>query len=160
MSKSSTRPNRSMKKGANLDLGAIDSSKYNEAAGGDKVIIIQPVIERATIANEQVGAGRLIKVAAGGTYDQKCVGRAYDSAKSYNLGDIAVNGGFVYTCQDDSVTGAFDVSKWKKVAAEIISGIPVDAGQVVPTGRWHNAISVAGFLVEDDSGIAWKNQRS
>ena len=159
MSKTATRPSRSIRKGTNQDLGGMQASKYNEAAGGDKVIIVEPVVKKPVAVDEIVGAGALVKVSSGGTYDLKCLGREYDPSRSYDLGDISVSGGKVYVCNEDRTTGAFDASKWIEKADAVISGIPVASGAVVPTGRWHNAISLAGFLVEDDTYISWNNQR-
>lgn len=140
------------------DLGAIDAIKYNDPVGADKVIIVQPTPARVYSANEQVGAGKLILIAAT-SYNLVMAGRDYDVARTYQQGDIAVNGGNVYLAMQDKITGTFDASKWRLVAPATISAIPCNANSVVSTGRWHNSISVAGFLVDDDSSIEYTNIR-
>ena len=86
-------------------------------------------------------------------------GRAYDVAKTYKQGDIVTNGGFVYMANQDQITGAFDAAKWGKKAATTIAAIPCPANSVISTGRWHNSISVAGFIVDDESSIEYTNTR-
>lgn len=159
MSKSAGRPTRALRKGSHQDLGAQEIHEHNEATGAKKVIIVQPDIKDAYVANTPVGAGKLIKITAAGTYNLVMVDRDYDPTKSYNLGDIAVNGGRVYMAQADKITGVFDPSNWRDMAPATITGIPNVAGDVVTTGRWHNAISVAGFLVEDDTSIPYTSVR-
>ena len=150
------QPNRSVN--TKQDLGSIDALKYNDAVGADKVIVVQPTPARAYSANEPVGAGKLILIAAG-PYDLKMLGRAYSTSNQYQQGDIVTNGGFVYLAMQDQITGTFDASKWKQVAADTIAAIPCPANSVISTGRWHNAISVAGFLIDDDSAIEYTRIR-
>lgn len=149
-------PNRGVN--TKQDLGSIDAIKYNDAVGADKVIVVQPTIVRACTANEAVGAGKLILIAAG-PYSLVMTGRAYSSANQYQQGDIVVDGGNVYQCNADQVTGTFDASKWILKAPATIAAIPCPANSVVSTGRWHNSISVAGFLVDDDSSIEYTRTR-
>jgi hypothetical protein len=144
------QPGRSVN--TNQDLGSIDAIKYNDAVGADKVIIVQPTVVRATTANEQVGAGKLILIAAG-PYNLVMAGKAYSSSNQYQKGDIVVDSGNVYMANEDKITGTFDATKWILKAPATITGIPCSANSVVSTGRWHNSISVAGFLVDDDSEI-------
>ncbi|HBI01515.1 MAG TPA: hypothetical protein DDY18_07810 [Flavobacterium sp.] len=150
------KPNRSVN--TNQDLGAIDAIKYNDAVGADKVIVVQPTPARAYSANEPVGAGKLILIAAG-PYTLSMLGKAYDSARTYQQGDVVTQGGFVYLAMQDAITGTFDSAKWKNVAPDVIAAIPCPANSVVSTGRWHNAISVAGFLIDDDSSIEYTRIR-
>ena len=82
-----TRPKRALRKSVHPDLGMAGISKYNEAAGADKVIIVEAAIERAVLADEIVGAGKLVKVAAAGTYDLKLLGRGFDATKDYQKGE-------------------------------------------------------------------------
>jgi len=159
MSKSPSRPARSLRKSANPDLGSLTAHQHNEAAGAQKCIIVEPAIERAVIADEQVGPGRLIKISVVGPYSLKLLGKAYAPGNKYGFADIVTDGGFIYTASEDNITGAFDSDKWIKVAPDTITGIPADIGDVIPTGRWHNAIDKAGFLVEDDTHIAHNRQR-
>lgn len=140
------------------DLGAIDAMKYNDAVGADKVIIVQPTPTRAYSANEQVGAGKLILIAAT-SYNLVMAGKDYNAANTYAKGDVAVNGGFVYLATQDKITGTFDASKWRQVAPSTISAIPCNANSVVSTGRWHNSISVAGFLIDDETFINYNSTR-
>ena len=155
-----SRPSRSMRKSVHPDLGSAEINEHNEAAGAKKVMIIQPDIVAAYVADTPIGAGKLIKITAAGTYDLKCIGRAFSAASTYGAGDIAVEAGFVYMANFDiKQPKAFDAADWRKVSAEVIAGIPNAAGDVVPTGRWHNEISVAGFEAEDDTEIPFISSR-
>lgn len=137
---------------AKQDLGAIDSIKYNDAAGADKVIIVEPVVSRAVAGGENVGAGKYVKV-TGTSYTLDLVGRVYDTSINYQKGDVVSQGTDIYLCMNDNVTGAFDASKWKRVAPKQIGPVTITAGSVVCTGRWHNTVTAAGFLVDDESDI-------
>lgn len=150
-----SRPTRTQKKSSHQDNGYVEILEHNGATGAKKVMVVQPDIIAPYVASTPIGAGRLIKITAAGTYNLEMIGRDYDSSKSYNIGDIVAEGTDVYMAQEDKITGAFDASKWKKVALKTITGIPNAAGDVVSTGRWHNAISVAGFEVEDDTCIPY-----
>lgn len=134
------------------DLGAVDAIKYNDAVGADKVIVVQPTVVKATLANENVGAGKLVLIAAA-SYGLDLVGRAYNSSNVYQKGDVVSETADVYLALQDGITGTFDATKWKRVAAKAIASIPCPNPSVVSTGRWHNAVTVAGFLVDDDSSI-------
>src|SRR5689334_3528779 len=101
-------PNRSIK--TKQDLGSIDAIQHNDAVGAKKVMVVQASPSRTCAANEAVGAGKLILIAAT-SYSLIMTGRDYNSANVYQQGDIAVNGGVVYLCQQDKVTGTFDASK-------------------------------------------------
>ena len=138
------------------DSASVDNSVYNEAAGGNKVIVIQPDIKGLYVANSPIGAGKLIKIAVAGTYDLVMAGKAFSAATAYKKGSVVVNTGSVYVCdiaESEKAFGAFDPEQWTKVAPATIAGIPNAAGDVISTGRWHNSISVAGFIVEDDTNI-------
>lgn len=136
------------------DLGAIEALKYNDAIGGIKMMVIQPVIKKAVGINEIVGAGKLVKI-TGTNYTLDLLGKAYSATSKYQKGDVVTNGGFVYLCNEDNVTGAFDATKWILKADKTIGPIPINAGETVSTGRWHNSVSVAGFLVDDESEIPY-----
>lgn len=133
-----------------IDLGTIEDIEHNKSTGARKVMIVEPVIKRAVLATDHYDFGSYVKV-TGTSYTLDCLGRAYDPLKTYNIGDIVTNGGFVYQANENNVTGAFDATKWKKVADKVIGPIPVSAGAVVSTGKWHNTVSAAGFLIDDDS---------
>ena len=150
MAVTSKRPQR--KTLANQDLGAIESIVYNDAAGAKKFIQIEPVVKRAVTGAENVGAGKYIKV-TGTSYTLDLVGRAYDANATYQKGDVVTQAGSVWKCEKDQVTGTFDAINWTEVSAKQIGPVTITAGAVVCTGRWHNTVSVDGFLVEDDSDI-------
>ena len=266
------------------DGGAIGSELYNEAAGASKVMIVEPDIKGPYVADTPIGAGKLIKITGGGTYNLAMIGKNHSTARRYKKGNIVVKGtgtvaeitqvvadtlantndgeyfdinaqdgnlyrvymdttggdvtqpatggriltkvdisgsatailvgdavaavvnaladfsapatgtgtilitdavlgdvvdaangnltgiwaittdtqgvstgSSVYVCdiaESKTAVGTFDSEEWTKVALALISGIPNVAGDVVTTGRWHNAISVAGFVVEDESEIS------
>lgn len=150
------QPGRSIK--TKQDLGSIPAIEYNDPVGAKKVIVVQPAIVRATLANEIVGAGRLVKIAAG-PYGVDLLGRAYNSGNTYQKGDIVTETSTVYMAMQDNITGTFDATMWKAVAQKQITGIPAPDDSVVSTGRWHNAITVAGWLVDDDSTIDYTRVR-
>lgn len=135
---------------ARQDLGASQNIKYNDYAGADKVILVEPVVLRPVAGGEAVGAGKYVKV-TGTSYTLDLVGRAYDTGTVYQKGDIVSQATDIYLCNQDSVTGTFDVSKWTKVAPKQVGPVTIAAGSVVCTGQWHNTVTVAGFLVADDS---------
>lgn len=143
-------PTRSVR--TKQDLGSIETIKYNDPAGADKVIIIEPVIKKAVLASEVVGSGKYVKV-TGASYTLDLIGRTYDPAEKWQKGDVVAQSGDIYLAMQDNITGAFDATKWKKVAAKQIGPIAVQAGSVVCTGRWHNSVTVEGFLVDDESFI-------
>jgi hypothetical protein len=137
---------------AKQDIGAIQSIKYNDAAGADKMIIIEPVVVRAVGAAEAVGAGKYVKV-TGATYTLDLVGRDFDAGTTYQKGDVVAEAGFIYMCREDNVSGAFDASNWIKKAPKTVGPVPIIAGSVVCTGRWHNTVTGVGFLVDDESDM-------
>lgn len=137
---------------ARQDLGAIEAAEYNDAAGAKKVFIVEPPVTRAVGASENVGAGKYVKV-TGTSYTLDLLDKAYDAGETYQLGDIVTNGGNVYIATQDEITGAFDASKWRKVATKQVGPVTVAAGSIVCTGRWHNSVTGAGFLVDDESFI-------
>jgi hypothetical protein len=134
------------------DLGAIEAIEYNDAAGAKKIIIVEPPVLKAVGASENVGPGRLVKV-TGTSYTLDLLGKAYDSGATYQKGDIVSETASVYMALEDGITGAFDVSKWKKVADKQVGPVTITAGSIVSTGRWHNTVTGAGFLVDDESYI-------
>jgi hypothetical protein len=150
------QPNRNVN--TNQDLGSIEAIQYNDAVGAKKVIIVEPTIVRPTAASENVGAGRLVKLSAT-PYGLDLVGRIYDVTMTYMQGDVVTFGADVYLAQDDKITGTFDDTKWRKVAAKQVLGIPSAVGAIVSTGRWHNAVTVAGWLVDDESTIEFTRIR-
>lgn len=142
------------------DMEHIGNVIYNEAAGAQMNLNVEPVVTAPYVANTQLPFGSYIKVAAAVTsYGMDCVGKAYDIAyENYRRGDLVTNGGFIYIAQQDFqsgiAAGAFDASKWAKVAPKQILSIPLPTttgGLVVCTGKYHNAINVAGFVVDDTS---------
>lgn len=150
------QPNRSVN--TQQDISAIDAIQHNDPTGAKKVVVVQPTPARTCGALEPVGAGKLILIAAT-SYNLVLTGKAYDGAKTYQKGDIVSNGGSVYLANEDKITGTFDASKWIKKAPDTISAIPCPNPSVVSTGRWHNSISVAGFLIDDDSSIEYTRIR-
>lgn len=140
------------------DVDHIQNGIYSDAAGAQKGIDIQPVPKKATLANEQVPFGAYIKIgAATGTYNMDCIGKEYDATKKYRIGNVVTVGADVYVAAlDVNIPEAFDSNKWVRMADKVISGIPHVIGDTVSTGRYHNSISVAGFLIDDDSSIKSK----
>lgn len=136
---------------ARQDLGSIESISYNDAAGAKKVIVIEPVVVRAVAGGERIGAGKYVKI-TGTSYTLDLVGRAYNSGATYKLGDVVSESTFIYKANVDINTPeAFDATKWRKVADKQVGPVTIVAGSVVNTGRWHNSVTTAGFLVDDDS---------
>ena len=151
MAVNSKRPKRAVKVN-DIDLDIIEAAGWNDAAGAKKVMVVEPVVKKAVAGGENVGSGKLVKV-TGTTYTLDLVGRAYDSTKTYQKGDIVSNGTDIYQAMQDQITGAFDDTKWRKVAPKQVGPVTITAGAVVSTGRWHNTVTGAGFLVDDDSSI-------
>lgn len=139
------------------DLEHIGNVIYNEAAGAQMNLNVEPVVINTYTANTQVDFGSYIKVAAGTTaYSVDCVGKAYDTTyTNYRRGDLVTQGSDIYIANQDFVSGvaagAFDAEKWVKVAPKTIASIPTTAGAVVCVGKYHNSINVNGFLVHDTS---------
>lgn len=140
------------------DLGSIEAIAYNDAAGSRKVIIVDAPVSRVVAVNENVGAGKFVRI-TGSTYTLDLIGKDYNASNTYQRGDVVANGSYVYLCQQDSVTGTFDASKWMQVADKQIASIPVNPYTVVTTGRWHNTVTVAGFLIDDESSIPYTRIR-
>lgn len=143
---------------ARQDLGSIEAAVYNDAAGAKKFIVVEPPVIKAVGASENVGAGKLVKV-SGTTYTLDLVDKAYNSGAVYQKGDVVTNTTFVYMALEDGITGTFDSSKWKKVADKSIGPVTIVAGAIVSTGRWHNTVTGAGFLVDDESFISYSRVR-
>lgn len=139
------------------DVETITNVVYNEAAGAQMNLNVEPVIVDVYAANAQVEFGSYIKVAAGTTaYSVDCVGKAYDTAyANYRRGDLVTDGGFVWIANQDFApgvaAGAFDTNKWTKVAPKTIAAIPVSGGATICVGKYHNSVNVNGFLVDDTS---------
>ena len=144
--------------GTRQDLGSIEAIAYNDAAGAKKVMLVDAPIKRTVSINEIVGAGKFVKI-TGTSYTLDLLGRAYSSSLFYVKGDVVTESTSVYMALEDNITGTFDATKWTKVADKQIASIPVAAGTVVTTGRWHNSVSVAGFLVDDSSEIKYTRTR-
>lgn len=140
------------------DIDYIQNAIYNQSSGSQKGMNIQPVIKEAYTANRQLPFGSYVKITAGGVYSQVCVGKAYSAAyEHYRRGDIVTTGGFIYVSnqdfQSDIAAGTFDTNRWAKVSAVSIAGIPNAAGDVVCVGKYHNSITVAGFVVDDETAF-------
>ena len=150
MSVKPKRPQRSTH--VNQDLGGIESIVYNDAAGAKKFIKIEPVVVRAVAGGESVGAGKYVKV-TGTSYTLDLLNKEYSASVVYQKGDVVTESGSVWLSLEDGTTGVFNEAKWNKVAAKQIGPVTIEAGAVVCTGRWHNSVTTAGFLVEDDSSI-------
>ena len=138
------------------DIDYIQNAIYNQSSGAQKGMNVQPVVKETYAANRQLPFGSLVKITTGGVYSQICTGKAYDIAyEHYRRGEIVTNGGLVYIANEDFqsgiAAGAFNAEKWAKVAAVTIAGIPNAAGDVVCVGKYHNSISVAGFVVDDET---------
>lgn len=136
------------------DMDYIQNAIYNDKTGAQKGLAVEPVVTGPYVANTAVSFGSYIKIAAGITaYGVDCVGKAFDIAyDKYRRGDLVTDGGFVWIAnQDIEHAHAFDIGEWTKVAPKTITGIPVAGGQMVCVGRYHNAISVAGFTVDDET---------
>jgi len=144
---------RSFKKVSDVD--EIQNCIFNEAAGVQKVMNIEPVIKDVYSANDSVPFGSYIKLASGTTdYTVSCVGKDHNPNSKYQIAQIVVEGGQVYVANKDIKNPkAFDVQDWTRVAPATIAGIPVDGASTICVGKWHNSINVSGFLVEDDTTI-------
>ena len=140
------------------DLGAIEAISYNDAAGAKKWIQIEPVVKRAVAGSEIVGPGKYVKV-IGTSYTLDLLGKAHAPGSNYKKGDVATESGDVYMATEDNVTGTFDAAKWRKVAPKVVGPVTILAGAVVCTGRWHNTVTGAGWLVDDESEIKHTNLR-
>ena len=144
-------PTRSLR--TRQDLGAIPAIQHNDAAGAQKNIDIEPAYLRTTTAGENVGPGKLVKISAT-PYDLELKDKAYSASATYQIGDIVTEAGGVYLCSTPvEIPEAFDAGKWVRKADAVVSGIVSSAGAIVSTGRWHNSVSVSGWLVDDDSQI-------
>lgn len=134
------------------DMDHIQNVIFNESTGAQKNINIEPVVKDTYTANLQVPFGSLIKVAAGTTaYTMACVGKAHSASADYRRGDLVVQAGRVYIAAVDHRAKTFDAADWVDVAPATIAAIPTTGGAVVCTGKYHNSINVAGFLIEDSS---------
>lgn len=143
------RPIRTTK--GNQDLGSIESITYNDAAGCKKVMLVEPVVIRAVAGGEIVGAGKYVKV-TGTSYTLDLLGKTYSASIAYQKGDVVTESGSIHMAMVDiPIPEAFDTTKWKKIRDKQVGPVTITAGSVVNTGRWHNSVTTAGFLVEDDS---------
>jgi hypothetical protein len=133
------------------DAGSIANEVYNEAAGANKVMIVEPVVTKAVIAGEILPFGSYVKV-TGTSYTLKLLNKAHNPATSYRRNDIVVQAGVIYVAEEAN-TGAFNVSQWRAVALETVGPVTIAAGAVVCNGKYHNNINAAGFLVDDDSEV-------
>jgi hypothetical protein len=135
------------------DIGLLENVVYNESAGAKKIIIIEPVVRSAVGASDSYAFGSYVKV-TGTTYTLDCLGKAHSSSVVYRRGDLVTVTTTIYVANQDNVTGTFDASKWAAVSTKQIGPVTITAGSVVCVGKWHNTVSVAGFLVEDESVIS------
>jgi len=134
------------------DIDHIQNVIFNESTGAQKNINIEAVVKDTYTANLQVPFGSLIKVAAGTTaYTMACVGKTHSAAANYRRGDLVTQAGRVYIAAVDHKAKTFDADDWVDVAPATIAAIPTTSGAVVCTGKYHNSINVAGFLIEDSS---------
>jgi hypothetical protein len=132
------------------DIFVIANEVYNESAGANKVMLVEPVVIKPVSAIDALPLGSYVKV-TGTTYTLDLINKAHNPATEYNIGDLVTNGGFVYSAQERNIKGTFDASKWRLEAIKSIGPIAITAGSVVCVGPFHNTVSVAGFLVDDDS---------
>jgi hypothetical protein len=130
----------------------IQNETYNESAGAVKHMHIEPVVKGAVGADDLIPFGSYVKV-IGTTYTLRLLGKNYDANRIYRINQLAVESGRVYISTQDHVTGTFDATKWRDVAASSIGPVTIAAGAVVCSGRYHNNVGAAGWLVEDDSEI-------
>jgi hypothetical protein len=135
------------------DMGLLENVVYNESAGAKKVIIIEPVVKAAVGSSDSYAFGSYVKV-TGTAYTLDCLGKAYDTSKTYRRGDLVTQSSNVYISNTDGVTGTFDASHWTLMSAKSIGPVTITAGAVVCVGKWHNTVSVAGFLIEEESIIS------
>jgi len=156
MSVNPKQPGRKVK--THQDLGSIEAISYNDSAGAKKVIIISAPIKKTVAANEELPFGSLVKI-TGTSYTLDLINRSYSVTKTYQKGDIISESSDIYMALEDRITGTFDSTKWKKVAPKQIASIPCNAGTVVSLGRWHNTVTVVGFLVDDDSQMDYTRVR-
>lgn len=148
--KTLTKPYR--KVDTRKDLGGIEAANYNEATGSRKEMIVEPYVIRAVAANELIGQGRMVKV-IGTSYTLDLLGQDYDAGRVYNRGELVAQTGSIYRATETGITGTFDTTKWIKVADKVVGPIAIEAGSTVTTGRWHNTVTVQGWLVDDESRI-------
>ena len=137
------------------DFGDINNVVYNDHAGADKVIIVEPVVKKAVLATDTYPFGSYVKV-TGTTYTLDLLNHAYNPASFYKTGAMVTNGGNVYVANpldSNPITGAFDASKWTLVSTKQIGPVTITAGSVVCCGKYHNTVGAAGFLIEDDTEI-------
>lgn len=134
------------------DPFAIQNESYNESAGAIKHMIVEPVVKNAVGADDQVPFGAYVKV-IGTAYTLRLLGKDHDPSRVYRQNQLAVSGGRVYISLEDNISGTFDATKWRDVAPSSIGPVTITAGAVVCTGRYHNNVGAAGWLVEDDSEI-------
>lgn len=135
------------------DHASIANEVYNEASGTNKVMIVEPVVLSAVTTTTQIPYGSYVKV-TGTTYTLDLLGKAHDPAKPYARNAIVTQAGNIYAAESDIVAKAFDVNDgWRLLAAKQIGPITVLAGAVVCVGKYHNCVTAAGFLVDDDSEI-------
>jgi hypothetical protein len=86
------------------------------------------------------------------TYGVDCVGKAHSASDTFRMGEVRTNTTFVYVAnQHITDAHAFDADEWTKVADKTITGIPIATGQIVCVGKYHNAITVGGFTVLDET---------
>lgn len=135
------------------DMDYIQNAIYNDKTGAQKGLNVEPVVKSVYTAGGQVPFGSYIKVAAGSTaYGVDCVGKAFSALDTYRRGELRTNGTDIYVANQDITNAhAFDAGEWTKVAPKTIAAIPVSGGQTVCVGKYHNAITINGFLVDDET---------
>ena len=135
------------------DPASILNEVYNEPTGSNKVMIVEPVVLSAVISTTQIPAGSYVKI-TGTTYTLDLLGKAHDPSKPYARNSIVTTGGNIYVAETDIVAKAFAVADgWKLITTKTVGPVTVVAGSVVCVGKYHNCVTAAGWLVDDDSEI-------
>ena len=133
-----------------IDPHQIANGYYNEPAGAIKMIQMEPVIKAPVGANDQIPFGSYVRV-TGTSYQLRLLGKDFSTTKTYRQYDIVAQDGFVWTANEHLNAGAWDATKWTRLAPATVGPITVAAGSVVSCGRYHNNVNAAGFLIDDDS---------
>lgn len=136
------------------DPSSIWNEVYNEPSGTNKVMIVEPVVLAPVISTTQIPFGSYVKV-TGTTYTLDLLGKAHDPLKEYKRNTVVTEGGNIYVLEADSVPAkAFDINDgWRFLITKQVGPITILAGAVVCVGKYHNCVTAAGWLVDDDSEI-------
>ena len=135
------------------DPASILNEVFNESSGSNKVMIVEPVVLSAVISTTQIPYGSYVKI-TGTSYTLDLLGKAHSASIPYAKNSIVTTGGNIYAAEQDIVAKAFDVNDgWRFLATKQVGPVTVAAGAVVCVGKYHNCVTAAGFLVDDDSEI-------